>query len=710
MKSFIANLKLAHKFLLISLIAAAMISVTLALTVSKNVADLRFARSELLGVKPADDTLKLIQLTQQHRGQSAMFLGGNESLAGPRQSKQAEVERALAKAQASAATLGDQKLVALVGSIATEWQSLAAGVGNKSLAGPQSLARHTALIAEQLSMLEDIANVSGIVLHPEASLYFLQNGVLTHLPRLTEALGQLRARGALLLAKGEATPEDKTRLAALVSQARTNYRDANKALELSIQSDPAIRVAIAAPLAAAQAAVEQGLTLVDEKIVRTDKLSFSSAEYFSVTTRIIDVQFALVDTAFTALGTQLHQTVEAARLELITLLVGAAVLSALTLWIMWTIARTTTASVGAALQLAESVAAGDLSSKTPAAGRDEIGQLLRALGTMNDSLGHVVSGVRQNAEGVATASAQIAQGNQDLSQRTEEQAAALEETAASMEQLSSTVKQNADNAKQANQLALGASTVAIKGGNVVGRAVDTMKGINDSSKKIADIIGVIDGIAFQTNILALNAAVEAARAGEQGRGFAVVAAEVRSLAGRSADAAKEIKGLITASVERVEQGTALVDQAGATMTEIVASIKRVTDIMGEISAASSEQSASVAQIGEAVSQMDQATQQNAALVEESAAAAESLRDQAQQLVQAVAVFKLDDAGQTYTPASMRPIATSNPNAAPAERRGPNRAKNVARPAFGAKGRPDAPTLTTEATSRRSGTDDEWTSF
>ncbi len=710
MKSFLANLKLAHKFLLIGLIVAVMISVKLTMTVSSNLADLRFAQSELLGVKPAEDALKLIQLTQHHRGQSAVLLGGNESLAGPRQSKQAEVERALAKAQGSAVTLGDPKLVALVERIATEWQSLAAGVANKSLAVPQSYARHTALIAEQLSMLEDIAIVSGIVLHPEASLYFLQNGVLTHLPRLTEALGQLRARGAPLLAKGEATPEDKTRLAALVSQARTNYRDANKALGLAIQSDPAIRVAIAAPLAAAQAAVEEGLTLVDEKIVRTDKLGFSAVEYLTLTTRVIDAQFALVDTAVTALGTQLQQTVEAARFELIALLVGAAVLSALTLWIMWTIARTTTASVRAALRLAESVAAGDLSSKVQVSGRDEIGQLLRALGTMNDNLGHVVSDVRQNAEGVATASAQIAQGNNDLSARTEEQASALEETAASMEQLSSTVRQNADNARQANQLALGASTVAVKGGEVVSQVVTTMKGINESSKKIADIISVIDGIAFQTNILALNAAVEAARAGEQGRGFAVVASEVRSLAGRSADAAKEIKGLISASVERVEQGTALVGQAGETMTEVVSSIKRLTDIMGEISAASTEQSAGVAQVGEAVTQLDQATQQNAALVEQSAAAAESLKGQAQQLVQAVAVFKLGQVSRIRPADAVVAVAAAPASPAIAERRGPNRAKNVTRPVFGAPAKAKAAAQTTAAAPAKTGTDGDWATF
>ena len=359
--------------------------------------------------------------------------------------------------------------------------------------------------------------------------------------------------------------------------------------------------------------------------------------------------------------------------------------------------------------------------------------LMAELRKMQISLAGVVSKVRQNSEAVATASAQIAQGNQDLSQRTEEQASALEETAASMEELSSTVKQNADNARQANQLALSASGVAVKGGEVVGQVVDTMKGINDSSKKIADIISVIDGIAFQTNILALNAAVEAARAGEQGRGFAVVASEVRNLAGRSAEAAKEIKSLITASVERVEQGTTLVDQAGVTMSEVVASIKRVTDIMGEISAASSEQSAGVAQVGEAVSQMDQATQQNAALVEQSAAAAESLKGQAQQLVQAVAVFKLSQAGhashaaqtgQSYAPAPMAHAAAApRTGYASAERRGPDRAKNVTRPKFGAKTKGSAKAGSAAASPAnvdadadadvampKTGTDGDWTSF
>ncbi len=302
------------------------------------------------------------------------------------------------------------------------------------------------------------------------------------------------------------------------------------------------------------------------------------------------------------------------------------------------------------------VAAGDMTSTVIVGAQDEVGRLLTTLQDMQANLGRVVLGVRQGAESVSTASAEIASGNHDLSARTESQASALEETAASMEQLSAAVKQNADSARQANQLAISASSVAIQGGEVVGQVVDTMKGINESSRKIADIISVIDGIAFQTNILALNAAVEAARAGDQGRGFAVVASEVRSLAGRSAEAAKEIKNLINASVDRVEHGTTLVDKAGQTMSEVVSSIRRVTDIMGEISASSGEQASGVEQVGEAVVQMDQVTQQNAALVEEMAAAASSLKSQAHELVESVAIFKVSG-GNTAPRLPAAPVRT-----------------------------------------------------
>src|SRR3990172_4210718 len=325
------------------------------------------------------------------------------------------------------------------------------------------------------------------------------------------------------------------------------------------------------------------------------------------------------------------------RLWIISVLLGAMVLGfGLALFI----ARIVSKPLIQAINVASTVAAGDLTSKIEVTTQDETGKLMQALKDMNDNLLGIVSEVRGSTDAITTASKEIATGNSDLSQRTEEQASSLEETASSMEELTSTVRQNAENSKQANQLAIGARDVAVKGGEVVSKVVTTMASINESSKKIVDIISVIEGIAFQTNILALNAAVEAARAGEQGRGFAVVAGEVRTLAQRSAAAAKEIKTLIGDSVEKVDDGTKLVDQAGKTMDEIVTSVKRVTDIIAEISAASVEQSAGIDQVNKAITQMDEATQQNAALVEEAAAAAESLEEQADYLSQAVSTFKL----------------------------------------------------------------------
>ncbi len=324
-------------------------------------------------------------------------------------------------------------------------------------------------------------------------------------------------------------------------------------------------------------------------------------------------------------------------LGLLTLVVGGL--------FSWLLTRSIVHPLSEAVGVAERVASGNLQASAQSSRRDEIGQLLQALKLMNDSLIDTVGRVRRGTETIGMASAEIATGNADLSSRTESQASSLEETASSMEELTSTVRQNAENARQANQLVVSASDFAVKGGQVVGQVVDTMGSIKESSKKIVDIIGVIDGIAFQTNILALNAAVEAARAGEQGRGFAVVAAEVRNLAQRSAGAAKEIKGLIGDSVEKVDVGSKLVDEAGKTMSEIVGSVKHVADIMNEITAASQEQSSGIEEVNRAIGQMDEMTQQNAALVEQAAAAAESMQEQAVQLAQAVSVFKLEGDGQ-----------------------------------------------------------------
>ncbi|MBW3497458.1 methyl-accepting chemotaxis protein [Janthinobacterium sp. NKUCC08_JDC] len=414
---------------------------------------------------------------------------------------------------------------------------------------------------------------------------------------------------------------------------------------------------------------------------------------------------------------QIRSRYESGRLLLISLGVVAILLGiACAYWITRSITRPITRAV----EVAEAVSAGDLTSHIVVESRDETGQLMHALKNMNDKLVSIVGQVRAGTESISTASSEIAAGNLDLSSRTEEQASSLEETASSMEELTSTVKLNADNARSANQLAIDASQIASKGGVVVSEVVSTMGSINDSSRKIVDIISVIDAIAFQTNILALNAAVEAARAGEQGRGFAVVASEVRNLAQRSSAAAKEIKGLIDDSVQKVEAGSQLVDKAGRTMDEIVQSISHVTQIMNQITDASDEQRTGIEQVNQAIGQMDQVTQQNAALVEEAAAAAESMQEQAAKLADVVGLFKLD-ATQHYVsasaspsvtasaPAAMRPATrpVTRPTMQPARHRAP--APAVAAPAPGKAAQADAVRARAPKAPVASGAD-EWEEF
>jgi methyl-accepting chemotaxis protein len=369
----------------------------------------------------------------------------------------------------------------------------------------------------------------------------------------------------------------------------------------------------------------------------------SSLRDFSIKTRFLIVM-VIVTASVLLLGFWSQEAATATWLRP-SLAVGTLVL---VLPFLWLLQKSITEPLTQAAELAEHIAEGDLSQDAQVRGSDETAALLRSIQTMQTSLRKVVGQVRDSAESIEVASAEVATGNQDLSARTEQAASNLQSTASSMHDLTGTVTQSADAARQANQLASSAAEVAQRGGSVVSQVVATMEDINNSSKKIADIISVIDGIAFQTNILALNAAVEAARAGEQGRGFAVVASEVRSLAGRSADAAKEIKALIGASVDKVETGSKLVSDAGNTMNEIVASVQRVTDIIGEITAAASEQSEGIAGVNASVNQLDQMTQQNAALVEESTAAAESLKDQAAMLTRVVSTFRLQNDGRGYS--------------------------------------------------------------
>jgi methyl-accepting chemotaxis protein len=411
---------------------------------------------------------------------------------------------------------------------------------------------------------------------------------------------------------------------------------------------------------------DQGKTMAEVKELVDGKLHPALEAYDSKVAELAKRQKRRFDEAKAAVDA----TIAGSRTLLIA--VGSAAL-ALGALLSFTLTRSITGPLREAVEVARTVAAGDLTRKVTVRAQDETGQLMAALGAMTDNLNQIVARVRAGTETIATASGEIAAGNQDLSARTEQQASSLEETASSMEELTSTVHQNAENARQGNQLAVSASEVALKGGGVVSQVVETMGAINESARKIVDIIGVIDGIAFQTNILALNAAVEAARAGEQGRGFAVVASEVRSLAQRSAAAAKEIKMLIDDSVEKVDVGSRLVNDAGATMQEVVASVRRVTDIMAEITGASKEQSDGIEQVNQAVGQMDQVTQQNAALVEEAAAAAASMQEQAASLSEAVSVFRVDAGAVQGAPARPAVRAAAPARPAPARKSLPARA-------------------------------------
>ncbi len=639
--SLLHRLSLAQKFSILGLISAIMIGVPSMLYFANARAVVASAALEVTGTTPLVALNKVLQLTQSHRGMSAGMLNGNEALAGRRPAMRDAVvkameafDAALAHADVSAASKSHWA------ELRQRWATLEPGVANRQLKAAESTKLHTQLIAAELLLSEEMMDEFGLSLDPDSDTYNLMRASIVDMPRLAENLGVMRALGSGFLTQGNLPPEGRATLQGLQKRVLELQGEMFRNLNKATAANPQMKTALQARADTSRSAVDKTLALAEQALIGASEIKASPTEYFDEFTRTIDGLYDFNGVAMGSLvqGMQNRVSGENRRqfILLAVLLLGMAAASGLAIAFI----RSITGPVHEAVAVAQSVAAGNLHADVTVRGSNELGQLMQALSDMNHSLIGVVGSVRQGAEGVATASAEIAQGNNDLSARTESQASALEQTASSMEELGAAVRQNADSARQANQLAHTASTVAIKGGEVVGQVVQTMHGINESSRKISDIISVIDGIAFQTNILALNAAVEAARAGEQGRGFAVVASEVRSLAGRSADAAKEITALINASVQRVEHGSVLVDQAGATMTEVVTAIKRVTDLMGEISAASNEQSLGVSQVGEAVGQMDQATQQNAALVEEMAAAASSLKSQAQELVQTVSVFQL----------------------------------------------------------------------
>ena len=634
------HMNLSRKFLVLGIIALLIAAVPTAMHVRSSVEEIQDAKLEARAMPPLIALQKVIQFTQQHRGLSAGLLAGNAAMKERRPPIKDKVNAAIQDVDAALdASEANANIKSLWAQRKQSWAALEQGVATAQLASPDSTRQHTQLIATFMAFNAEVMNEFRLLADPDLAVHDLIVSSFVSAPWLTEKLGILRATGTGILAKGELPAQTKGALISLRDRNVEIQAELAVNLRRAAERKPGFAATLSAPAKTLLEQVDATLAMADQKLINAADMTFPSTQYFDEFTRTIDAVYTFNALALNTLKAALDDRVRAETITVVWVLGIQLVATALAIWLALVFIHSITRPMGRALELATAVSKGDLTKRIESQGTNEIGQLLAALSSMQTHLNGLVSEVRTKAQGVAAASEQIAMGNNDLSARTEQAAAALEETAASMEQLHAHVQTNAEHAKDANTLAHQARDVAIKGGEVVGQVVHTMRDIHTSSSKIADIIGVIDGIAFQTNILALNAAVEAARAGEAGRGFAVVASEVRSLAGRSAEAAKEIKGLISDSVSRVQAGTTLVDQAGQTMEDVVTSIKRVTDLMADISVASAAQSTSVAEVGQAITQMDQATQQNAALVEESAAAATNLRQQAQQLLHAAQVFK-----------------------------------------------------------------------
>ena len=644
MFQWIVNLPLRFKFALLSVVALLMAGAPSALVLTDSVQTYQGLKQELAGLQPAIGMLKLVRLTQEHRGMSFAILSGDGSKQADRADRQKAIDAQYGVLEAQTQSLGQTGVHSQVQKLRTDWQDLAQQVSGTALSAPESLQRHTRLVQQLLELVEDEAAVSGMALDADAASYYLITAVLHDLPRMTEQLGLVRARGVGLLAKGAQDPDSAAALLPLLEAAQVSARDLERSLAKARDGNPAATLALEVPMRQAQEAHAQVRQLA-ESVVKgasqaANQMAMTPAEYDDQMTSAIQKQFALSDAVLRQLDDLITARAQAKGqavvLTLVLVLSMLAVGAALSVFIT----RTTTRAVARAVDAAEALAQGDLSLTLAQDRRDEVGQLLQAMSRATAELRQTVLGIRAASESVATASSQIAQGNLDLSARTESQASSLQQTASSMEQMSATVRHNADTASSAQQLAQQVSEGAAHSGRIFAQVTERMEDIKRSSAKIAEINAVIDGIAFQTNILALNAAVEAARAGEQGRGFAVVAAEVRSLAQRSSEAAREIKVLIAESVTCVEQGYALANETGESIDTLIQRIQQASALMTQVATGNAEQSQGIAQVNQAVTLLDQTTQQNAALVEESSAAAASLSDQAQRLQVAVGRFRL----------------------------------------------------------------------
>jgi methyl-accepting chemotaxis protein len=642
---FFSRLTLIQRFALIGAVAVAPTTIPSTAYVRQSVGLLHVAQREAQGVEPTETAIRALQQTIVHRTLVHRVASGEEGAQAQLATQTRELDKSMDSLDGIADQVQSATTKAALAKLSTDWATVRDKPITRGSRDADDQAAHGVVIADLFALNDALGDDFGLALDPEADTYHLILAGTVYLPELKEHLADARDGGRSILESGSKSAGELQDVAGAVALAEEELANLLRSLGKATESNPALETALAGPLRDASAATKQSIGLVRERVLRPQHVTYAPASYQAALTRAIDRQTSLGDQATETLATLLNERVNGIKHRLWLLAATMAGLALFGLGIALVVVRSILREIGGeprdVVALTDAVAQGDLSVRIEAREGDTH-SIVAATAGMKDNLSNVVSLVRTNAESVASASAHIAQGNNDLRQRTEAQAGALQQTAASMEQLGATVRQNSDNAARANDLAREAASVAVEGGDAVAKMVDRMTDINASSHKIADIVGVMDGIAYQTNILALNAAVEAARAGEQGNGFAVVADEVRALAQRSSTASKEIKVLIDDSVRQVEMGSALVETAGETMDHVVEAIQKVSDVMREISAASVEQSAGVGDIGQAVAQMDHVTQQNAALVEESAAAADSLSKQAESLVTAVSVFRLHD--------------------------------------------------------------------
>ena len=666
--------------LVIVMLTLPMLILSYLLIAEKNQA-IQFTDQELQGLRYLQPVRGILAHLAEHRGMNNAYLNGDASFAEKLIAKKAQIAEDLKAIDAVDAQEGTTlNSRAEWQTIKTDWQTL--NIAAADLNSKESFTRHTDLIKKVLALIERIGMTSNLILEGELSYYYLVDVLVSELPLVTEDLGRLRGMSAGIIARGQRTEEDLIQILSLIGQIQLSRRNIQSRLTLAM-ADNATLKPLDTALATFITAITDFLVLVEQRIASGEQIEagLTAGEVFAAGTGAIEAGLKLYDSVMPALQTGLQNRLDRLIREKYQALGAVLISMILTLLLAYGVTRALSRAIRQAEHVAHNIAEGHLNQSVLVTGTDEIGQLAESLNATQAKLMAIVQEIRQAAETVSTGAREVAFGSDHLAQQTEEQAAALEKAAASLNELTTMVRQSADNAGQANQQAMGARTQAERGVEVVEQAITAMSSIKADSHRIADIIGVIDEIAFQTNLLALNAAVEAARAGEQGRGFAVVAGEVRKLAQRSADAAKEIKTLITGSVIQVEDGSRLVDQTGQTLREIMTAINQVSDMVSENAVAEREQAHGIEQITQAILRIDQSTQQNAALVEQSSAASQSMSDQAHQLQDLMSFFQIDDPADASDTASAAPhvqnTVNRRPQAAPPRRPAPAKTGSAA---------------------------------